>query len=167
MTGRVHSFAMSDEIRTRLPVELPAPGGKVHETRFESLLAEREARLTPEAKLARQRANAEANEAALRASVAPLSVGRYKGHRRELTVRAAAVELFERWTGRIEVWNGALRLSTPPITADGLGQPLREVVDVLVAAEPLIVATAKRPGPVDPAKLPDVLLSPWGAGVDV
>jgi hypothetical protein len=100
----------------------------------------------------------------LRAGVGPLTIGRYKAHSREWTVRAAAVALVESWMGSVEVRDGRLVLASPSPT-DPFDQSLREVIETLLAGESLIVAAAKRPGPVDPAKLPDVTITPSGAAL--
>jgi hypothetical protein len=158
----VHTCVVSDDDTRLLGVSIESPGGQVYETTLEDVVRAREEQASPEGRR-RFREEWEAQRVAtLRASVVPLSVGGYRGHGRELTVRAAAVELVERWLGRIEVRDGALALWSPTPTPDMFGVPVRELLDVLVAAERLIVESVKKPGPVDVAKLPDVLVSPWG-----
>jgi hypothetical protein len=82
------------------------------------------------------------------------------GHRNEPTVRQAAITVAERG-GKLTVEDGHAIVISPPFGRDWQGQSLREAVQVLTAAAPLIVKAAKD-RTVDVGKLPDRPVTPDG-----
>jgi hypothetical protein len=87
-------------------------------------LPEREFAATLEGCKARQaaRAKAEAERLGARRAAKPLTVGRRRGHHRELTLRAAAAEFVEHHRGAINVVDGRLELKSPPVDHSIFGQ---------------------------------------------
>jgi hypothetical protein len=117
----------------------------------------------PEARRARREAAEAARLRSLRESRRALTIGRLRGHAHELTVREAA-SVLERYEGELQVKGGRALIVSPGFGQDWQHRELREAVEVLVAAEPLIAAAApKSGGVVAPEKLPDAPVSPSGA----
>jgi hypothetical protein len=79
------------------------------------------------------------------------------GISRELSLRAAATELEQRFAGRLEIVGGRLVVVAPPFASPGagpVGRDLRELVETLVAGADEIVK-AKKDGPLNASVLPN------------
>jgi hypothetical protein len=130
------------------------------------LLRERERRQTPEYRDQQRAAQQAQDRAHYEATRAPVTFAALHGHQRELSLRAAAVDLAERYAGEIRVEDGHAVIVAPPFPARAweVSSDLREIVQTLVAAERVIVEAAKgKDGLVDASKLPDRPVSPTGA----